>query len=530
MGPTNPSVEPSSQGRLPRPGEVLAGKFQVESVLGVGGMGGVFAARDLQLHRRVAVKVMLPHLTENPEFASRFLREAKAASGLESEHVARVFDVGHFADGSPYMVMELLEGKDLDDLVRARGPLPIPEAVRYVLEACDAIAEAHRRGVVHRDLKPSNLFLAEQPGHAPMIKVLDFGISKSTKLDGGGGGGPGEQQTLTATDSTLGSPHYMSPEQLRSAKKVDLRTDIWSLGVILHKLLTGHLAFESDSIGAHLAMIVADPPTPLRQRRPDAPVALENVILRCLQKDLLVRFQNIGQLVVALAPFAPADAAGLVDRIVSLVGREASTAPLPPFDSARATLSPNTPAPMIDPNDAATIAGWTPGDRRKPARGGLVVALVGGVIVLAVGAGVGAQQLLGGRAPVVASAPAAVPPPAATASAAPLSAEITVKLEVEPRDAVVELDGAPVRDNPLRLPRGERVHKLVVHAPGYAAEARDLGAQEDAAIAIALHREARDAPRVAPGKLGPRPAAPAPAPDAPPPPPKKLGGPMETKL
>ena len=535
MGPTNPSVEPSLQGRLPRVGEIIAGKFHIEGVLGVGGMGGVFAARDLELHRRVAVKVMLPHLTDSPEFAGRFLREAKAASGLESEHVARVYDVGHFSDGSPYMVMELLEGKDLDDLVRARGPLPIPEAVRYLLEACDAIAEAHRRGVVHRDLKPSNLFLAEQPGLPPMIKVLDFGISKSTKLEGGGSGGPGGQQTLTATDSTLGSPHYMSPEQLRSAKKVDQRTDIWSLGVILHKLLTGHLAFESDSIGAHLAMIVADPPTPLRQRLPQAPVALEDAILRCLQKDLLVRFQNVGQLALALAPFASPEGRGLIDRIVSLAGREASAAPLPPLDAARATLSPGaqrTSMPLIDAADAATIAGWTPGDRRKPSRSGLWIAVGGAVVALAVGAGVGAQRILGARpqpsplspqATQVAQVAFAAPAP--TASAA--SAEVTLKLDVEPKDAIVELDGAPVRDNPLRLPRGDRVHKLTIHAPGYAVESRDLLAQEDAAMAIALRREAREGRGVPalPGKPAARSAAPPGDP-----PPRKLGGPMETKL
>jgi serine/threonine-protein kinase len=356
---THSSAESARQSGLPKEGEVIAGHFLVERTLGVGGMGGVFAARDLQLNRRVAVKVMLPHLTSSKEFAGRFMREAKAASSLESEHVARVFDVGYGADGAPFMVMELLEGKDLDHHVRKLGRLEIAQAATWVIEACDAIAEAHRRGIVHRDLKPSNLFVAEQPGHAPRIKVLDFGISKQTTLEAG----PESQATqLTATDSTLGSPHYMSPEQLRSSKKVDHRTDIWSIGIILHKILTGHLAFETDSIGAHLIAIATEPPKPLRVHLPGAPVELEAVILRCLQRDLSLRFQNLGQLVLALAPFALPGARGVVDRIVGIVGREASMAPLPPLPavSGDATITRVVlPPGMAAPAGASQTGGGT---------------------------------------------------------------------------------------------------------------------------------------------------------------------------
>ncbi len=541
----HPSDESSRQGRLPRAGEVIAGNFVVERTLGVGGMGGVFAARDVQLNRRVAVKVMLPHLTSNAEFAGRFMREAKAASSLHSNHVARVYDAGYAADGSPYMVMELLAGKDLDDHVRARGPLPVHEAVGCVLEACDAIAEAHRRGIVHRDLKPSNLFVAEQPGHAPKIKVLDFGISKQTNLDAG----PGAEATqLTATDSTLGSPHYMSPEQLRSSKKVDRRADIWSLGVILHKILTGHLAFETDSIGAHLVAIVTESPKPLRLHRPDAPPELEAVILRCLQKDLPRRYQNVGQLALALAPFAPPTAHAIIERIVAVVGREASTAPLPPVAGPGDTMgtSTGTALPVVvvpagvnggggtlamAPPDAPTIAGWTPSAPQKPPRRGLLVAVIGTGLVVAAGAGVGAQRMLTSRATALAdaavvaratAAPTAEPTTAASAALPP--GEVSINLDVEPKDATVEIDGVPVQGTSLRLPRSSVKHTLTVRAPGYGIETREISAADNGALAIALKR----APGAA-GKAGPLPRAAAPPP-AEPQQGKKVKGPMETSL
>ncbi|MEO5726287.1 MAG: serine/threonine-protein kinase, partial [Byssovorax sp.] len=247
---------PARPAHLLAEGDVIAGKYRIEQVLGVGGMGAVVAAAHLDLGRRVALKIMLPELAESPEFAARFIREARAAASITGEHVVRVFDVSKMDDGTLYMVMELLDGRDLHQVLKERGPLPIDEATGWLLEACDALAEAHARGIVHRDLKPSNLFIVEQSGVQGVLKVLDFGISKSTGLQAAHDGGP----TLTTADSILGSPYYMSPEQIRNAKTVDARADLWSLGVILHKMLTGFLPFESDSLGEHLSMIAADPP------------------------------------------------------------------------------------------------------------------------------------------------------------------------------------------------------------------------------------------------------------------------------
>lgn len=317
--------EEASVPRIPRKGEILSGKYRIEQILGIGGMGAVLEATSLADQARVAIKIMLPHLVKQAEFAARFVREVHAAASLSSEHVARVLEVGWFENGQPYLVMELLEGADLDKLILERGPFPIGEAVGYLIEACDAVAEAHSRGIIHRDLKPSNLFIAHRQGGPPILKVLDFGISKPMKVDPDAT----DIRAITGTDATLGSPQYMSPEQFRSSRRVDTRTDIWSLGMILHRMLTGKVAFEAASIAELLTMLVTEPPTPLRARRPEAPVALEAVILRCLEKDSARRFQNVGQLVIALAPFAPRAASVVLPRVVALLGAATVTAPPP---------------------------------------------------------------------------------------------------------------------------------------------------------------------------------------------------------
>ncbi|HVJ20233.1 MAG TPA: serine/threonine-protein kinase, partial [Polyangiaceae bacterium] len=212
-----------------REGDLLAGKYRVERVIGVGGMGVVVAARHLHLDVRVALKFLLPSLKQDGEIVARFLREGQAAARIKSEHVGRIMDVGSFDDGSPYLVMEYLEGRDLAAELASRGRLSVAEAVAHVLQALEALAEAHQSGIVHRDLKPSNLFLTRRADGSALIKVLDFGISKAAFGEGG-------EAVLTRSQGIMGSPQYMSPEQIRSAKRVDQRSDIWSTGVILHEL------------------------------------------------------------------------------------------------------------------------------------------------------------------------------------------------------------------------------------------------------------------------------------------------------
>jgi serine/threonine-protein kinase len=315
---------------LPREGDLLVqGRYRVERVLGQGGMGAVFAAADVLRGERVAIKILLPHLAEDPDIGTRFLREARAIAALKSEHVARFHDVVRDEGGRLHLIMELLAGRDLLRVCKDQGNLPIAEAVGYVLQACDAIAEAHSLGIVHRDLKPQNLFLAERPGAPPVLKVLDFGLAKVMVGELSGKTGP---QGLTQTGALMGSPPYMPPEQLRSSKRVDVRSDIWALGMILHRLLTGQIAFDVSSIGELLATIAVEPPIPLRARLPGAPAQLEEAILRCLQREPARRFQNVGQLALALAPFSPAAASAVLPRITALLGEKAIRAPLPPME------------------------------------------------------------------------------------------------------------------------------------------------------------------------------------------------------
>jgi serine/threonine-protein kinase len=279
----------------PQPGQTLAGKYLVEEVLGVGGMGVVVAAKHLQLEQRVAIKYLLPAALLNPEVVERFAREARAAAKIRGEHVARVIDVGQFEDGAPYMVMEHLEGHDLAKHLETHGPLPIEDAIRFLLETCEALAEAHAAKIVHRDLKPSNLFLATQPDKSAIIKVLDFGISKT---------GDAPSAALTKTSALMGTAFYMSPEQLTSPKGVDHRSDIWALGVILYELLAGRPPFIGESVPEIIGAILTNEPDGIRTLRAEVPLGLELVIAKCMQSKAAHRYQNVAELAAALGPYA----------------------------------------------------------------------------------------------------------------------------------------------------------------------------------------------------------------------------------
>ena len=291
-----------------RAGETIAGKYRVDRVIGVGGMGVVMAAHHLELDTRVAIKFLLPETAASSEAVERFAREARAAVRIKNEHVARIADVGKLDDGTPYMVMEYLEGSDLAAWLIQYGPLSPEQAVDFVLQAGEAIAEAHSLGIVHRDLKPSNLFVTRRPDGTQSIKVLDFGISKSVQLGRSGA-------SVTRTSVMVGSPMYMSPQQIRSARDVDAQGDIWALGVILYELISGVPPFDGENLAELVDRIMSNTPVSLQQFRPDVPPALEQVIFRCLARDTAQRFASIAALAEALLPFAPLRARASVERI-----------------------------------------------------------------------------------------------------------------------------------------------------------------------------------------------------------------------
>lgn len=279
-----------------KPGDVLGGKYKVERVLGAGGMGIVVAAKHVDLGQRVALKFMLKEAMTDPAHAERFLREAKSAVQLKSVHTARVLDVGRLKNGEPFMVMEYLDGRDLDAELHARGPLPPHVAVDYILQASEALAEAHGLGMIHRDVKLKNMFLTTSVDGRPLVKVLDFGLAKTLGSHG--------DVSLTATNSVFGSPQYMSPEQMRSAKDVDFRSDIWSIGVCLYELLTGRVPFDAQGVAEICAMVLKDPVPRPSLFAPSLPLDLESVVLKCLEKDTSRRYQSVAELAFALQRYA----------------------------------------------------------------------------------------------------------------------------------------------------------------------------------------------------------------------------------
>ena len=313
---------------IPPAGSMIAGKYRVEEIIARGGVGVVLSAWHTVLNQRVAIKFLLPTSLSKRDTATRFLREARAASRIQNEHVVRILDMGTHDSGAPFLVMEYLVGTDLAQLIRRRGRARVEDAVEYVIQVCDALAEAHALGIVHRDLKPANLFLTERPDGSPFIKVVDFGMSKALLPEVMGGASI--EVSLTATSVSVGSPAYMSPEQVRSAKHVDSRTDVWSLGIILYELLLGRPPFEANNLFGICAKITADSPPPIRAKRSDVSEELESVVFACLEKDVNHRIQNVAELSQALLPFASADSKPMVERITRVLSGTKNRSARPP--------------------------------------------------------------------------------------------------------------------------------------------------------------------------------------------------------
>jgi serine/threonine-protein kinase len=357
-------------------GDSFVSKYRIERELGAGNMGRVYLAEHLGLQQRVAIKLMRPAGDPQAQ-ATRFLREARICARLTSPHVAKVFDVG-VSEHGPFLVMEYLVGRDLAAVLEARGPLPVSDAVEYVVQACEALAEAHAAGIVHRDIKPANLFLTSLGG-VPCVKVLDFGISKMTAGDG---------IALTGETHALGSPLYMSPEQIDNAKDVDMRADLWSLGVTLYELVAGTPPFVHEHIQDLLVAIVMRAPPPLSQFRADLPAGFEAVLLQCLEKDRTRRWPNAAAMAAALAPFAPPRAAVYIERIATLLGEQVaaarSTDLLPP-EPPKTGLAATSPLGIASATGGAVVRNTLPTERARATRSGRLAIMAAGAGILLAG-------------------------------------------------------------------------------------------------------------------------------------------------
>lgn len=401
---------------VPPLGAVLDGKYRVERVVAEGGMGIIILATQMQLDRRVAIKFLRSTAMMAEGVLEQFEREAKLAAQIKSEHVVRVHDVGVLPQLGPYMVMEFLEGDNLGNVL-GNGPLPIDEAVDYVLQACDALAEIHALEIVHRDVKPENLFLAHRPPHAPIVKLIDFGISKGTPKRGS----RGEWST-----DTVGTPAYMSPEQLDTGV-ADVRGDIWSLGVVFYELVTGRRPFDANDLPELCTNILTKPPTPPSQLRPDLPPALEEAILRCLVKDPARRTSSVLDLAELIGPFGrTAEKSRRIQR-----GALVASAHLPrAADPSRAAKT------MLV---ARKRRSWIP----------IALAVFAALAVLGVGLGIYSLKV-GTKKPTVAAVPvvtqAAPLPPAADTAPEPEAAEPS------PVPAASASEPAPTRPRVKRVP------------------------------------------------------------------------------
>jgi serine/threonine-protein kinase len=405
-------------------------------------MGIVYEAEHLRLRQSVAIKFLRTDVVVMPDAVERFEREARASCRMRGPHVVHVLDVDSDPQGRPYMVMEMLRGRDLEALLHARGALPVDEAVDLILQACAAVAEAHSLGIVHRDLKPSNLFVAEEAG-TRVLKVLDFGISKVTR----------DEPTTTSIAVTVGTPLYMSPEQVRSSRDVDTATDIWSLGIILYELVAGTPPFRGTTTAA-IAAIVADATPSLRDVHPELPEELERAVMTALAKSPQDRFPCVEALAAALMPFAsPEGIAGPFSLRPSRQAVESACTAMKraPIGAHAADASDLLRLPRTKKHRTATH-----GKAAAASRGHLRT--LAGLLVLGVGvaAGVALGMSSAPRSQPRGETPARLPtasPPATSSSLPSRPAEYRT-----PEGSGLERTVSPIRGRVMQQPRVPNAH------------------------------------------------------------------------
>lgn len=412
-------------------GQVVAGKYQLVRLLGQGGMGAVYEGKNLATLKRCAIKLLLsPELSMHPQIVKRFFREAQASSIIESDHIVQIFDSGSDpATGHPYMVMEMLQGEDLEATITRLGAVHPVAVAKLMLQAATGLAKAHQAGIVHRDIKPANLFLTRRDSGDLTVKVLDFGIAK-VKMEQLADTAHG----LTRTGSLLGTPLYMSPEQARSAPDIDARSDVWSLGVAMYQLLSGQSPFaDSTSLGDLMVSIITADIPQIQDKAPWVSAELAEIVHRAMSRDLSRRFRDGGELRDALARLVPDGPRLVPEQLVSLPAELRRTV------AARLILSDDGMLHATTPG-ALSVTQESP----PPKRSSAWIAALGALgIAMAGAAGVLAWRTTRIAPSSAVSAPAAAEAPVAPVASPPATS--TYVLAVDPEGVEVRVDGEPAR-------------------------------------------------------------------------------------
>ncbi|QQR90809.1 MAG: serine/threonine protein kinase [Myxococcales bacterium] len=478
-------------------GQLVQERYRVLRKIGEGGMAAVYEGKHELIGKRVAIKFLNLRNIQDPSAVKRFEQEARAASLINHEHIIDVNDLGTLADGTPYMVMEYLEGEDLSSRIQS-GPLPIKDAVHIAIQVCDALQAAHRHGVIHRDLKPENIFLIQHSGDESFVKVLDFGISKLQT--------PGNrlEQNLTQTGVLIGTPRYMAPEQASGAQEVDHRADIYSLGVILYSALAGRPPFDGPTFTSLMVKVMTENAPPLSGFRQGIPQELERIIAHAMEKDPKHRIQSADALKTVLLPFVskPENLAKRSSRPADTSLQFGDNSPLEPdlfWDATSHTLDNDLSKGLEEdrsmmqsqrvPALRHPMLSAKPKAKAKPSV--LYVATFALLVTAATGWLVCNRKLLIAKLPIkqIETVKTAVPKPIDKTIPSSL---VRVQIDVSPENAEVLIDGV-LQDSPMDLKREASLvpAMLEIRKKGYQSIKQPMVFDQDSFFHFELKRNRR---------------------------------------
>ncbi len=501
-------MQPAPPQEDSRIGMVLQDRYRIIRKLGEGGMGAVYEGEHVLIKRRVAIKCLHSQFAQSGEIVARFHREALAATSVGNEHIIEVTDMGRFPDGAVFMVLEFLAGHDFAHEIEKVGPMPVGRVAHVCAQVCEALGAAHEKGIVHRDLKPENVFLIQRGGDPDFVKVLDFGISKFKDSGEGGGGG---NYSMTRTGMAMGTPYYMAPEQAHGHKDLDHRVDIYALGVLMFRALTGALPFDDDSYAMLVVKICTQPPPSVRQYRPDVPPQFEAIIMKMLAKDKNARFPDCASARAALLPFRAVTGAAVLATGATMAGDALLTPPTPVLGSNVPTKAPAIVEAARPAGTPASTPAMTASFASPSSAGNRMGLVLGGLAVVAfIGAGVVFMKKKNEPAAVpvvqsqsngasagnpVATGPgtstALAPPGANTAAggAAPAQRMVRVQISSNPVGAELYLDGNRIA-NPFDadLPSSGETHRLEARMADHATYLQDLSLAFGQRVIIPMRR------------------------------------------